>query len=206
VTISSLATAAGTLILAAATFASVRSGNRTARAAERSLLTGLRPLLVPSRLDDAELEVRFQDGTWVHVEGGHGVADLGDGAIYLAASLRNAGNGIALLHGWHYGGELAGGSYDQPDVEDFTRLSRDIYVPSGDIGFWQGALRDESDPTFADVQRLVEARTSFVISILYGDYEGGQRMITRLAFTAAHEKGWLVSAGRHWHLDRKDPR
>ena len=37
VTIASLATAGGTLVLAVATFSSVRSGNRTARAAERSL-------------------------------------------------------------------------------------------------------------------------------------------------------------------------
>ena len=48
--IASLATAAGTLVLAVATFAAVRSANRAARAAEQSLLVGLRPLLVPSRL------------------------------------------------------------------------------------------------------------------------------------------------------------
>jgi len=45
VTVSALATAGGTLVLAVATFASVRSANRAARAAERSLLAGLRPLL-----------------------------------------------------------------------------------------------------------------------------------------------------------------
>src|ERR1039457_6034019 len=40
VTISSLATAGGTLVLAVATFSSVRSANRSARVAERSLLVG----------------------------------------------------------------------------------------------------------------------------------------------------------------------
>jgi hypothetical protein len=50
--IASLATAIGTLVLAVATFASVRSANRAARAAEQSLLVGLRPLLMPSRLQD----------------------------------------------------------------------------------------------------------------------------------------------------------
>ena len=45
VVISSLATAGGTLVLAAATFAAVRSSNRAARAAEESLMLGLRPLL-----------------------------------------------------------------------------------------------------------------------------------------------------------------
>ena len=38
-TVASLATALGTLVLAVATFSAVRSGNRTARAAELSLLT-----------------------------------------------------------------------------------------------------------------------------------------------------------------------
>ena len=40
VTISALATAGGTLVLVAATFASVRSANRSARATERALLAG----------------------------------------------------------------------------------------------------------------------------------------------------------------------
>ena len=42
-TIASLGTAAGTLILASATFASVRSANKVARVAERSFEFGLRP-------------------------------------------------------------------------------------------------------------------------------------------------------------------
>ena len=41
VTISALATAGGTLVLAGATFSSVKSANRAARVAERSLLAGL---------------------------------------------------------------------------------------------------------------------------------------------------------------------
>ncbi len=62
VTISSLATAGGTLVLAVATFSSVRSANRSARVAELSLLTGLRPVLIPSREDDPTVRVRFGDG------------------------------------------------------------------------------------------------------------------------------------------------
>ena len=52
VTISAIASAGGTLVLAAATFSSVKSANRAARVAEQSLLVGLRPLLLPSKLDD----------------------------------------------------------------------------------------------------------------------------------------------------------
>jgi hypothetical protein len=66
VTISSLGTAGGTLVLAVATFSSVRSANRAARAAERSLLAGLRPVLIPSREDDPEERVTFGDGYRFH--------------------------------------------------------------------------------------------------------------------------------------------
>lgn len=61
-TISSMATAGGTLVLAIATFGSIRSANRSARVAELSLLAGLRPLLIPSREDDPPERVRFGDG------------------------------------------------------------------------------------------------------------------------------------------------
>jgi hypothetical protein len=44
VTISALATATGTLVLAVATFASVRSANRAARVAEQAFLIGQRAI------------------------------------------------------------------------------------------------------------------------------------------------------------------
>ena len=72
-TISSLATAAGTLVLALATFASVRSANRAARAAraaEQSLLVGLRPVLMPSRWQDPGEKIGFMDEHWVKVTAG----------------------------------------------------------------------------------------------------------------------------------------
>ena len=46
-TIAALTTAAGTLVLAVATFAATRSANRSSRLAEAALLAGLRPVLVP---------------------------------------------------------------------------------------------------------------------------------------------------------------
>src|SRR5579864_8973823 len=101
VTISALATGGGTLVLAVATFASVRSANRAARAAERSLRAGLRPLLVPSRPEDPPQKVGFVDDHFVHLDGGAASAEVGDGAIYLALALRNAGSGIAVLDRWY---------------------------------------------------------------------------------------------------------
>src|SRR3954471_12819160 len=95
--ISALPTAGGTLVLAAATFASVRSANRAARIAEQSLLAGLRPVLVPSRLQDPPEKIMFRDQHWIRVPGGQAVAEVTDDAIYFGIALRNVGRGIAVL-------------------------------------------------------------------------------------------------------------
>ena len=60
-TVASFATAGGTLVLALATFSAIRSSNRSARIAEESLLTGMRPLLVPSLMDDPMHKVLWSD-------------------------------------------------------------------------------------------------------------------------------------------------
>jgi hypothetical protein len=106
-TIASLATAGGTLVLAVSTFASVKSANRAARAAEQALLVGLRPLLVPSRLQDPAQKILFADRKWLLVPGGGGDAQADGDVIYLALSLRNAGRGIAVVHGWRFAAERA---------------------------------------------------------------------------------------------------
>ena len=206
VTISSLATAGGTLVLAAATFASVRSANRAARAAERSLLAGLRPLLLPSKLDDPPQKVGFADEKWVVAPPGGAVAEVGDGAIYLAIALRNVGSGIAVLHGWSFYPELQRGSSEHREPTEFTRLTRDLYVPAGDIGFWQGAFRDSGADEFAAARNAIEARSPVTVDLLYGDHEGGQRVISRFALWPRDRDGWIAAAARHWNVDREDPR
>jgi hypothetical protein len=208
VTISALATAGGTLVLALATFASVRSANRAARVAERSLLAGLRPLLLPSRLNDPPQKIGFVDDKWFLAEGGRGIAEVGESAVYLAIPLRNAGSGIAILHGWHFHSVEALGHVmnEHVDPEEFTRLTRDLYVPVGDVGFWQGAFRDPATPEFVEAREAVEARKVLILDLLYGDHEGGQRVITRFALRPLDGEGWTATAARHWNLDRDDPR
>jgi hypothetical protein len=205
-TIASLATAGTTLVLAFATFASVRSGNRTARAAERSLQISLRPLLTPSRLDDPAQKVGFADSHWVHVPGSGGIAEVTADAIYLVMSLRNSGNGIAVLHGWSFTPDPQMGVPEHTDVAAFRRLTRDIYVPAGDLGFWQGAFRDPATPEFVAARAAIEARHRISIELLYGDHEGGQRTISRFGLTPRDDGGWLVSVSRHWNVDRAEPR
>jgi hypothetical protein len=205
VTISSLATAGGTLVLAAATFASVRSANRAARVAEISVMAGLRPLLMPSRLDDADQKVGFMDGKWLVVPGGRAAAEATDQAVYLALSVRNVGTGIAVLHGWRFFAERPAEALP-PAPEDLTRLTRDIYVPAGDAGFWQGTFRDPSSPAFVEARRAVEEHREMTVEVMYGDLEGGQRTVTRFALIPRQDAGWIVSAGRVWNIDRDDPR
>jgi hypothetical protein len=207
VTISALATAAGTLVLALATFGSVRSANRAARVAERALLAGLRPVLMPSRLDDPPQKVGFADEKWLVVEGGRFVAEATDDAVYMAMSLRNAGAGIAVLHGWYLHPERHTGSDETPPpIGDFHRLTRDIYVPAVDMGFWQGVFRDPSAPGFAQAAAAIREHRAMTIDVLYGDHEGGQRTITRFGVMPRSEGTWITAAGRYWNVDREDPR
>jgi hypothetical protein len=186
----------------------VRSANRAARVAELSMLAGLRPLLLPSRPDDVAQKIGFADEHWVHAPGGGGIAEVGEQAVYFAISLRNVGTGIAVLHGWFLspGARLSGANPDHAPLEDFQRLTRDLYVAAGDIGFWQGAFRDPAAAEFAAARSAVEARDPVTVEILYGDHEGGQRVITRFVLTARDDGTWLVAAGRHWNIDRPDPR
>jgi hypothetical protein len=205
-TISSLATAGGTLVLAVATFASVRSSRRAAQATERALQAGIRPVLVPSRLQDPPEKVGFVDDHWVKVGGGRAVAEAAEEAIYLAIALRNVGNGLAVLDRWDLHPDRATGEVAIPEPSGFRRLTRDIYVPAGDLGFWQGAYRDRSDPHFAAAHAAITERRPVTIDLLYGDHEGGQRTISRFVLIPTEEGDWMASISRHWNLDRADPR
>ena len=122
-------------------------------------------------------------------------------------SIRNAGAGIAVLHGWYLHPQRASGADERPPpLEDFQRLTRDIYVPAGDMGFWQGVFRDPSAPGFAEAAESVREHRAMTVDVLYGDHEGGQRVISRYSMIPRDDGGWLVAAGRHWNVDRDDPR
>jgi hypothetical protein len=204
VTISALATAGGTLALAGATYGAVRSGNRAARAAELSLLTQLRPLLIQSSPDDRPLRAGFGDGVGVTAPGEGAGIEVVDGRVYLALSLRNVGPGIAVLHGGYVYADRPAADADHARLDQFRRLQRDIYIPPGKLGFWQIAFRDPS-PERDGIAEAIE-RGRFGVDILYGDYEGGQRVISRFGVIREADDKWTVSAARHWQVDRSDPR
>jgi hypothetical protein len=206
-TVSSLATAAGTLVLAIATFSAVRSSNRSARIAEMALQEQRRPLLAPSRLEDPKQKIMFLEGNWVNASGGHAAVEHDGGIVYLAISLRNVGSGIAVCQGWAV---LPGvsSSLSAPahvPMEQFRLQSRDLYVPAGDIGMWQGALRNPDDPIRAAVVDAIETAQPITVELLYSDQVGRQRTISRFNLNPANDT-WLAGLSRHWYLDWDGPR
>lgn len=214
-TISSLATAGGTLVLAVATFAAVRSSNRSARLAEVALQEQRRPIFTQSRLDDPLQKIMFVEGRWVRAGGGHGVAEH-DGAIYLAISLRNVGSGIGVCQAWHVtpGQQTYRDARDHAPEDQFRLQTRDLYIPAGDIGMWQGALRDRNDQTFQAIAAAIDRQEVVTVELLYSDQVGAQRTISRfglIPYERTDEDGetrieWFATINRHWYLDRAGPR
>jgi hypothetical protein len=208
VTISALATAGGTLVLAVATFSSVRSANRSARVAERSLLAGVQPVLIPSREEDPDERLRFGDEQMLTVPG-HGASVAHEnGVIYMAIGLRNGGAGLAVMQGWHVQPRVDG-PLEPPPLEEFRRQQLDLYIPAGESGYWLGALRDPNQPNYADVLRAIDSEHPLHVDLMYSDYEGGQRTIARFMlsrWTDEEVRGQRASVLRYWNVDRDDPR
>jgi hypothetical protein len=192
-------------VLAVATFASVRSANRSARVAETTLLEERRPILVHSRLDDPLQKIGFADGKWITAEGGRAVVEHENGNVYLAMSLRNVGPGIGVLQGWHVWPEPSAARETHVPVERFRTTTRDLLIPPGDVGLWQGALRDSSDEAHAMASRNADERNGFSIDLLYSDHAGEQRSISRFAVQPRGDEGqWICSVVRHWRLEPED--
>jgi len=205
-TVASFATAGGTLVLALATFSAVRSSNRTARIAEDTLLTGMRPLLVPSHPDDPPYKVLWHDRHTARVGGGRAILEEENGVIYLAMGLRNLGTGIALLHGWSPLPDQAFEDVPHTEADEFRRLTIDLYIPAGGTGYWEAAVRDPDDPVRPAFLRDLAERQPFTIELLYGDQQGRQRTISRYTILPTSDEGWYGQVGHHWNLDRPDPR
>jgi hypothetical protein len=122
----------------------------------------------------------------------------------MSASLRNVGTGLAVLHAWF----VAPGRQIErvhPPLADFTAHVRDIYIAPDDIGFWLAALREPQAEHFAVMSGAISNREDLTLYLLYGDFEGGQRVITQFGIRPGDEK-WRIEAGRHFNVDRPDPR
>ena len=205
-TISSLATATGTMVLAIATYAAVRSSNRSAQVAELALRQQLRPVLVNSRLDDPEQKIMFMEGRWIRAAGNMAAIEHQDGVVYLGMSIRNVGSGIAVLVGWHvWPPDDFPARMEPVPLGDFRRQLRDLLIPAGDIGLWQGALRDATEELHGHLVRVIDDRRPFAIDLLYADHVGGQRAITRFSISPSGDERWLTGAVRHWLIEGETP-
>jgi hypothetical protein len=212
-TIASLATAGGTLVLAAATFSSVRFGQRSARIAERStaiaersLLLGLRPVLVSSHATDPPETVRFGDGRMVSIDGGMAAVERDGENYYLLIPLRNVGNGLAVLQAWRLDARRPELDTPHADPAEHRPQTRDLYVSAGDTGFWQGAIREPDDPFRNGLREAFLAGGMLTVDLLYGDHEGGQLTISRFVLTREEDGRWRPGVVRHWTLEGTDPR
>jgi hypothetical protein len=208
-TIASFATAAGTLVLAVSTFAAVRSSNRSARIAERSFQINLRPILAPSRLEDAPQKVMFVDRHWVTLEGGQAVVEEIDDVIYLAMLVRNVGRGMAVIESWLPYAAQVSAADERVGPEEFRPQTRALWVPPGDVAFWQGALREPTEEIFEPMRNAIQSG-AVSVDLLYRDHEGGQRTISHFSMVRrggedeAHEAKWLSSLGNHRSLDETE--
>ena len=208
-------TAVGTLALAGTTLVAVRSANRSARIAERALLVGLRPMLTPSRPEDPGEQVQFADGRVFGVAAGRAMVREENAVVYLAIALRNVGAGMAVLNGYHLEAQSAEAVAQDPlgparhrrgdsapDPSRFSEQQRDLYVPSGNLGFWQAALRDPSDERYARVREAIATGGRITVDLLYADHEGGQQTITRFVLLPDRDDRWRCDVTRHWSLER----
>ena len=208
-TVSALATAGGTLVLAAAAFASIRSADRAALSAERALQASLRPLLIAANLGSPEQKVIWLDGHWAKIEGQTAYVHQADeGPIYLAMPIRNVGPGLGVIHGWRIDATPLDADPVRPPVDSFHRQGRDLYLAPGDTGFWHAAVREPDHPDRELLSRLVKDRERIIVDILFGDYEGGQRTVSRFSLLprGSDQTRWFCQSARHWSIDRPDPR
>jgi hypothetical protein len=119
---------------------------------------------------------------------------------------------MAILHGWFVVENLPDlatweGNMTHPEPASFRRLSRDLYVPGGDVGFWQGAIRDPEDPCYRIVRAALDGPEPLIVDLLYGDQDGGQRTISRFRLVPRQDGEQRISTvAKHWYLDRAAPR
>ena len=178
---------------------------RSTAIAERALLLGLRPVLAPSRVTDPPEVVRFGEGRIVSVQGGMAAVERDGESYYFVIPLRNVGNGLAVLQAWRLSARPP--ELDTPHAEpaEHRPQTRDLYVPAGDTGFWQGAIREPDDPFREGLGGVPRGRGADGRSALR-DHEGGQLTISRFILTREEDGHWRPGVVRHWALEGIDPR
>ncbi len=120
-------------------------------------MAGLRPLLVPSKLDDPHQKIGFVDDKWVMARAVV-ASPRWEKTQSTSRSLSETSvpESLSSTAGASF---RAAGSKTHTGSLRTSRDSRATYVPVGDVGFWQGAFRDPAEPEFRGCREAIERRT-----------------------------------------------
>ena len=91
----------------------------------------------------------------------------------------------------------------RPTPTAFVAQQRSLYVPAGDVGYWQGAIRDgDTDRGDADALRAGDRRPASAsrCSCATATRTAGTTPITRYTLMPDENGDWLFGIGRHWTL------
>ena len=80
----------------------------------------------------------------------------------------------------------------------FSVQQRDLYVASGESGFWQAALHDPNASVYTATQDALRTSGRITIDLLYGDLEGGRRTISRFVCLSGEDHSWRCDVAHHW--------
>jgi hypothetical protein len=158
--------------------------------------------------------VGLGEGGTLNVAGGMAAVERSGENYYLLIPLRNVGTGLAVLQSWHITAADPRTNPDRPEPAEFRPQTRDLYVPAGDTGFWQGAVREPVDPFRDGLGEAIAAGEVLTVDLLYGDHEGGQRTIARFVIAPwpteddrpAIDSPMRAIVVRYWTVDGHDPR
>jgi hypothetical protein len=166
--------------------------------------------MTPRRGDPA-VDVQFADGQVFETGWGDALLRRRDGVIYLALQLRNGGAGVAHLVAYRLEPEPAGTVTQDPrglarhrrgdpspDPSTFTEQQRDLYIPAGELGHWQAALRDPTTELYTTMGEAITTLGRVTIDLLYGDIEDGQATITRFVLLPGEQNKWRCDVTHHW--------
>jgi hypothetical protein len=108
---------------------------------------------------------------------------------------------MAILVAWKVTSDTLGPEIDRPEPGDMTQQMRDLSVPGGDTGYWQGALRDPADELFTSTRRAIEERSPITIELYYTDLVGSHPTISRFRLTSHDDDDkWFCAVSHHWTL------
>ena len=179
-TIASYATAAGTLVLAVATFSAVRSSNRFSphrrRVTPHQHAPTAHPVAVSTTPSKGCCGIHHHAA---HINGRTPSSRKTAGSSIWRSDCETLVQVLPCSTGGTRCPIRRSKTCPTPQAEDFRRLTIDLYIPAGGSGYWEAAVREPDDPLRPGFMRALTERHPFMIDILYGDQQGRQRTISR---------------------------